>query len=226
MAEIVVALDVETRESSIALVDRLPDLAWVKIGPILFVRSGPSLIELLKERGLRVFLDLKWYDIPNTVAEAARVAADSGVDLATVHALGGSQMIEAAREAAGGMRLAAVTVLTSFESDDYWETLGGIGGGPISGEVVRLARMAVDAGAGAVVSSVEEISVVRHAVGSDPWIVVPGIRSYRLAADDQHRVGTPEEAVAAGATHLVVGRPIYRASDPTVVYQEMCQAIR
>ncbi len=133
-------------------------------------------------------------------------------------------MIEAASEAAGAMRLAAVTVLTSFEPADYWRAVGGRGGGDMTGEVSRLAKLAVRAGAGAVVSSTAEISDVRTAVGPDPWIVVPGIRHQALDEDDQRRVGTPREAVAAGATHLVVGRPIYQADDAMEVFEKLCQA--
>ncbi len=225
MAEIVVALDLADADEALRLVDRLPGVRWVKLGPVLYVRSGPRLVTALKDRGLRVFLDLKWYDIPNTVAEAARAAADAGIDLATVHALGGARMIEAARAASREMRLAAVTVLTSFDPAEYWEALGGIGGGPIRGEVVRLTRMAVGAGAGAVVTSIEEVAEVREAVGPDLWVVVPGIRPRALAGDDQRRAGEPRPAIAAGATHLVVGRPIYQAKDPVQVYEELCEAV-
>ena len=225
MAEVVVALDLDDADAALNLVDQLVGLRWVKIGSILYVRSGPFLVGELKNRGLNIFLDLKWYDIPNTVAEAARAAAGAGIDLATVHALGGSRMIEAASEAAGAMRLAAVTVLTSFDPADYWRTVDGRGGDDLTGEVSRLAKLAVGVGAGAIVSSIAEIGDVRTAVGPDPWIVVPGIRPHALDGDDQRRVGTPREAVAAGATHLVVGRPIYQADDPSGVFEELCEAI-
>lgn len=225
MAEVVVALDLEDADAALSLVDQLEGLRWVKIGPVLYVRSGPFLVGELKNRGLNVFLDLKWHDIPSTVAEAARAAAGAGIDLATVHALGGGRMIEAASEVAGAMRLAAVTVLTSFDPADYWRTVGVRGGGDdMTGEVSRLAKLAVRAGAGAVVSSTAEIGDVRTAVGPDPWIVVPGIRHQALDEDDQRRVGTPREAVAAGATHLVVGRPIYQADDAMEAFEKLCQA--
>jgi orotidine-5'-phosphate decarboxylase len=226
MAEVVVALDLDDADAALSLVDQLEGLRWVKIGPVLYVRSGPFLVGELKNRRLNVFLDLKWYDIPNTVAEAARAAAGAGIDLATVHALGGGRMIEVASEAAGAMRLAAVTVLTSFDPANYWLTVDSRGGegGDLTGEVSRLAKLAVGAGAGAVVSSTAEIGDVRTAVGPDPWIVVPGIRLQALEGDDQHRVGTPREAVVAGATHLVVGRPIYQADDPAEVFEELCEA--
>jgi orotidine-5'-phosphate decarboxylase len=227
VTEIIVALDVEDANAANALVDQLPDLTWVKVGPILFLESGPSLVRALKDRGLKVFLDLKWFDIPNTVAKAVGVAAETGVDLATVHALGGVPMIEAAAAVAKDMRLAAVTVLTSFESEEYWQTVRGESSDLALGtEAERLAARAVGAGAGAVVTSTEEIRDVRVAIGPDPWIVVPGIRPQVVVGDDQHRVGTPEEAVRAGATHLVVGRPIYQAEDPKKAFEELCEAAR
>ena len=128
---------------------------------------------------------------------------------------------------AGSRRLAAVTVLTSFEPAEYRSTVDGAGGegDDLTGEVSRLAKLAVGAGAGAVVSSSAEIGDVRAAIGPDPWIVVPGIRSQTLDGDDQRRVGTPRGAVAAGATHLVVGRPIYQADDPSGVFEELCEAL-
>ena len=224
MAEVVVALDVEDAGAALELVDQLDGLRWVKVGPVLYVQSGPSLVRELKNRGLNVFLDLKWYDIPNTVAQAAVAASRMGVDLATVHAIGGVRMIEAACEAAEGMRLAAVTVLTSFEPEEYWLALDRHGGGGLTGEVSRLAKLAVGAGAGAIVSSSAEIGDVRTAVGGDPWIVVPGIRPQAVDGDDQRRVSTPAEAVAAGATHLVVGRPIFQADRPSEVFAALCQA--
>ena len=178
MAEVVVALDLDDADAALELTDRLEGLRWVKIGPVLYIRSGPFLVGELKNRGLNVFLDLKWYDIPNTVAGAARAAARAGIDLATVHALGGGRMIEAASLAAGSMRLAAVTVLTSFEPAEYWSTVDGAGGegDDLTGEVSRLAKLAVGAGAGAVVSSSAEIGDVRAAVGPDPsGSVLPSI---------------------------------------------------
>jgi len=120
VAELIVALDLDSADEVLRVVDQLPDAEWVKLGPVLFVREGPALVKLLKRRGLRVFLDLKWHDIPHTVASAVRAARDQGIDLATVHALGGAAMLRAASAACGnGMRLVAVTVLTSHSSDEY-----------------------------------------------------------------------------------------------------------
>lgn len=225
MAEIIVALDVPSTREASDLVDRLPDLRWVKVGPMLFLRAGEKLISQLKDRGLLVFLDLKWHDIPNTVAEAARHAAALQVDLATVHALGGRAMLEAAVAAAGALRLAAVTVLTSHTAESYAEAVGRDGDAEVLSEVVRLARLAVGSGVGALVTSPHEAAAVAEVAGPDRWLVVPGIRPEGSEAHDQKRAATPREAVAAGATHLVVGRPVTGAERPAEVYQEICEAV-
>jgi len=227
MAEVIAALDVPSAAEALGLVDRLPGLGWAKVGPMLFLREGRTLIDQLKGRGIRVFLDLKWHDIPNSVAEAARAAVDLGVDLATVHALGGARMIEAAVEASGTMRIAAVTVLTSHGPADYWESVGHPVQEQLGAEVARLTRVAVGAGAGAVVASPLEVRTVRQAAGVDRWIVTPGIRLQggRGRADDQRRTATPEAAVAAGATHLVVGRPLILAADPQTVFESLQAAV-
>ena len=220
MAEVIVALDVGSATEALELVDRLPGLRWAKVGPVLFVREGPALIRELEGRGIQVFLDLKWHDIPNTVVEAVRGAEGLGVKLATVHALGGRAMLEAAAQAAGQVRLAAVTVLTSHSPEGYWDTVGRAGGPEdVAAEVGRLARLAVDSGVGAVVTSPREAAAVREIAGPDRWVVVPGVRPAGSAADDQRRTADPASAVANGATHLVVGRPITRAENPRAVYE-------
>ncbi len=235
MAEVVLALDLASGPDALLLVDRLPGLGWAKVGPMLFLSDGPVLVRELTSRGVKVFLDLKWHDIPSAVAGAVRAATEQGVALATVHALGGRVMLEAAAAAAGGaMRLVAVSVLTSHTAEDYWGALGRRDGSDVADEVVRLARMAIDAGVDGVVASPLEVAAVRQAVGPDRWIVVPGIRpagvgvgarhASSVPANDQSRTATPEEAVAAGATHLVVGRPITQAKNPREVYQEICAA--
>jgi orotidine-5'-phosphate decarboxylase len=224
VAEVIVALDLPTAEDALRLVDQLAGLRWAKVGPVLFVREGPALVRELKAREISVFLDLKWHDIPNTVAEAARQAAALEVDLATVHTLGGRAMLEAAVGAAGAMRLAAVTVLTSHTPETYAEVVGRGAASEVLSEAVRLARLAVGAGVGALVTSPHEAAVVAEVAGPDRWLVVPGIRPAGSAADDQKRAATPREAVAAGATHLVVGRPVTRAERPAAVYQELCEA--
>ena len=224
MAEVIVALDLPTADDALRLVDQLPGLRWAKVGPVLFVREGPALVRELKARGVSVFLDLKWHDIPNTVAEAARQAAALEVDLATVHALGGRAMLEAAVGAAGALRLAAVTVLTSHTRETYAEVVGREEACEVLSEVVRLARLAVGAGVGALVTSPHEAAAVAEVAGPDRWLVVAGIRPAGSAADDQQRAATPREAVAAGATHLVVGRPVTRAERPAAVYHKLCEA--
>jgi len=224
VAELIVALDLPSGDDARRLLDGLPGLRWVKIGPMLFLGAGPDLVRECRSRGLRVFLDLKWHDIPHTVAEAARAADRLGVDLATVHALGGSEAVHAAVEARGAMKIAAVTVLTSHSAESYGEAVGG-SVSDLSGEVSRLARLAIGAGADAIVTSPHEIATVRGIAGPDRWIVVPGIRPAGADPGDQRRTAQPRAAVAAGATHLVVGRPITEARDPRAVYQDLCEAI-
>lgn len=223
MADVVVALDLPSARDALRLVDRLPGLRWAKIGPTLFVQSGPELIRELRARGTRVFLDLKWHDIPHQVSGAVAAAADAGVDLATVHALGGAEMMRAAAAAAGSLRLVAVTVLTSHAADDYAAAMGRAGDTNLGSEAARLARLAMGAGLHGVVTSPFEIAAVKAVVGSQGWLVVPGIRPAGTAPEDQRRTADPEAAVRAGATHLVVGRPITQSSDPSSVYQRICE---
>lgn len=220
MAELIVAFDHPTAREARALADRLPDLAWAKVGPVLFVREGPALLRDFAGRGTRVFLDLKWHDIPTTVAGAVSAARDLGVQLATVHCLGGSAMLEAAVQAAGELALVGVTALTSHDAAGLATVLGR----PVADvgrEVERLARLAVGAGLRGVVASGHDLGVLRRALGSAPWIVVPGVRRPGDAAGDQARTVTPEDAVRGGATHLVVGRSITHAADPAAVYKEI-----
>jgi len=225
MAELIVALDLDSGNEALELVDCLPDLRWAKVGPVLFVKEGPTVVRELKRRGVRVFLDLKWHDIPNTVAGAAAAAAEIGVDLATVHALGGIEMMRAAVAAAGHMKLVAVSVLTSHSREAFWDTVGRRDGGQLGPEVARLSRLAVGAGVAGIVTSPLEVADVRQAVGPDPLIVVPGIRPGGTEVGDQRRTAEPTNAVAAGATHLVVGRPITRADKPLEVYQSIRREI-
>lgn len=224
MAEVIVALDLDSPQEARRVLDALPGLRWAKVGPMLLLAGGLDLVAELKGRGIRVFLDLKWHDIPHAVAGAVAAAARLGVDLVTVHALGGEEMVRAAVAARGKTRVAGVTVLTSHSAASLAAALGR----PtveLAGEVERLARMLLAAGVDAVVTSPEEIGVVRSVAGPDTWIVVPGIRPPFAEASDQRRTAAPEAAVAAGATHLVVGRPIVRAKDPQKVYQGLCEAI-
>jgi len=200
------------------MVDRLPGLAWAKVGATLFVRSGPSLLAGLRRRGVRVFLDLKWHDIPQQVGGAVRAAVAEGVDLVTVHALGGARMLAAAAEAAAGRtRVVAVSVLTSHTGGEYGRVVGREVP-DLADEVRRLAGLAVEAGLDGMVCSPAEARVVRETVGPERWVVVPGIRPAGSPGDDQRRTATPRAAVTAGASHLVVGRPVIGAEDPVAVY--------
>ena len=207
---IIVALDTDD-------LDRLRDVArsvagsvgLVKVGLEAYVALGAEAVRAAKEAA-PVFLDLKLHDIPNTVAGAARAAARMGVSMLTVHASGGAAMVAAAAEAAPDVDILAVTVLTSLDGD----ALDAVGQPPALEQVPRLAQLAVEAGAAGVVCSPHEIAVVRQAIGPEPLVVVPGVRPPGAAADDQARVATPRSAMEAGASHIVVGRPITRADDP------------
>jgi orotidine-5'-phosphate decarboxylase len=224
MAELIVAFDLGSGKEALTLADRLPALRWAKIGSALFVREGPALVREFAARQVRVFLDLKWHDIPSTVERAVGAARDLGVRMATVHCLGGHDMLVAAVRAAGELPLVGVTVLTSHSSADLEQIVGrGVPDMGLEGE--RLARIALEAGLRGVVAGGREIGIVRGALGQGPWIVVPGIRLAGDSKDDQARTVTPPEAVRLGATHLVVGRPITRAADPAVVYQQILGSI-
>jgi len=224
VAELIVAFDLASGREALALADRLPGLSWAKLGPILFVREGPALVREFTARGVRVFLDLKWHDIPSTVAGAVAAARDLGVAMATVHCLGGLGMLEAAAAVAGDLALVGVTVLTSHASADFEQVMGR--GVPDLGfEAERLARAALHAGLRGVVASGAEVGLLREALGAHSWIVVPGIRLPADGTDDQARTVTPEEAVRRGATHLVVGRPITAARDPVGTYQRVLEAL-
>lgn len=222
MAEVILALDLPGPEAR-RLLDRLPELRWVKIGAILFTREGPSFVRDLLGRGLRVFLDLKWHDIPSTVAGAVEAARDLGVTMATVHALGGVEMMEAAAHSAGeSLELIGVTVLTSHTAANYAATVGR-SRVALEAEASRLASAAVRAGLRGVVCSAQEIAVIRPALAPHNWIVVPGIRRAGDALGGQQRTATAGEAARAGATHLVVGRPILTAPDPPAALRQMVQ---
>ena len=200
-----------------------PAVGMFKVGLELFTAEGPSVVRRAAGLGRPVFLDLKLHDIPNTVEGAARSAAASGASLLTVHASGGPLMIRAAVRGAGrGVRILAVTVLTSMDVT----TLERVGlAGPPREAVVRLARLAVDAGAGGIVCSPLEVADVRAAVGPGPLLVIPGIRPAGSAIGDQSRVATPRDAVRAGADVLVIGRPLRDAPDPVQAANEIAASI-
>jgi orotidine-5'-phosphate decarboxylase len=223
MAEIVLALDLPDVDAAFRLLDRLPELRWVKVGPVLLTRAGAPFVQQLAARRLRVFLDLKWHDIPNTVAGAVSAARDLGVAMATVHTLGGSSMLEAAAKAGGGaVALVGVTVLTSYDAMTY---AGAVGRSAVTlaEEVVRLAALARGAGLQGVVCSPRETALVRREWAGSPLIVVPGIRRRGDPAGDQVRVSTAGDAARDGATHLVVGRPLLQASEPAAVLRELSE---
>ena len=225
MAELIVAFDLPSGREALDLAARLPDLRWVKIGPMLHVREGPALVREFIARGVRVFLDLKWHDIPSVVAGAVEAARAQGVAMATVHTMGGPAVLAAAAQAAGAVALVGVTVLTSHAAGDF-ERVVGRGVPDLGFEAERLGRLAVAAGLRGVVASGRELALVRAALGPEPWIVVPGVRAPGDAADDQARTIAAPDAVRGGATHLVVGRPITRAADPRGVYQRLVESLR
>ena len=225
MAEIVIALDLPSGTEALRLLDRLPGARWVKVGPILLTREGAPLLRTLADRECRVFLDLKWHDIPNTVAGAVRAARELGVSMATVHTLGGQAMMAAAAEAAGEtLAIVGVTVLTSHDAGSYGRAVGRTEV-DLAEEVERHAQAAVAAGLAGVVCSPHEIARVRPILGGR-HIVVPGIRGRTDAAGDQVRVATAGDAAADGATHLVVGRPVLQAADPAAAYQALQEEAR
>lgn len=215
-SRVVVALDYPEAASALTLVDRLsPDLCKLKVGKELFVRAGPALVETLVGRGYAVFLDLKFHDIPNTVAQACRAAADLGVWMVNVHASGGLRMMTAAREALANAgqrpKLIAVTVLTSMADADLRQI--GIERDPAD-QVLRLASLTREAGLDGVVCSAQEGPLLRQHLGQDFLLVTPGIRPAGSELGDQSRVLTPARALTAGADYLVIGRPITQATDP------------
>jgi orotidine-5'-phosphate decarboxylase len=226
MAEVIVALDLSRGSEALRLLDRLPEARWVKVGSILMTREGPALVRTLIDRGLSVFLDLKWHDIPHTVAEAVTAARELGVTMATVHTLGGETMLEAASVAAGDdLSLVGVTVLTSHDASSYTRAVGRTEV-ELEPEVLRLATIGAQAGLRGVVCSSQEVLPVRRQLGEGPFLVVPGIRRTGDPLGDQVRVATARSAVADGATHLVVGRPVLQAADPAAAFREFTEEAR
>jgi orotidine-5'-phosphate decarboxylase len=229
--KIIVALDFPDARAAQAMAARLdPALCRVKVGKELFTAAGPALVETLAARGFGVFLDLKFHDIPNTVAGACKAAARLGVWMMNVHAAGGRAMMQAAREALAGdarrPKLIAVTVLTSMAQNDLADI--GMQGRPDEA-VLRLALLAQSAGLDGVVCSAQEAAALRAACGAGFHLVTPGIRpadrTSGSAQDDQKRVMTPRAAVDAGADYLVIGRPITQATDPVAMLQRIQQEI-
>ncbi len=229
--KIIVALDMKNREDAVAAVSRLKDARTFKIGLELFTAEGPALFKKLKVLRKGIFLDLKLHDIPNTVAGAVRSAVRHGVQMMTIHASGGREMmtraVEAARKTAEAEKvekplLLAVTVLTSLKSVELDE----VGMDPdLAGQVLRLAGLAKSAGMDGVVCSPQEIEIIRQEYGRDLLIVTPGIRPAWAAAQDQKRIMTPAEALRKGADYLVIGRPITGAASPQEAFARIVEEL-
>jgi orotidine-5'-phosphate decarboxylase len=224
---LIVALDVPGATQARQIVQAIGEAATTyKIGKQLFTAEGPQVVRDLVASGRKVFLDLKYHDIPNTVAGAVRSAAELGVSMMTVHASGGSKMLRAAVEAASQSSakpmVLAVTVLTSLSDSDLQEL--GIAGNVLS-QVLRLGALARAAGCGGLVASAQEARELRKALGEEFAIVTPGVRPAGASAGDQARVVTPKDAIAAGATYLVVGRPILEAPNPAKAVRQIADEI-
>lgn len=225
--KIIVALDYATVDAALTMADQIdPKRARVKVGKELFTRSGPQVVEALVKRGFDVFLDLKYHDIPNTVAKACGAAADLGVWMLNVHTLGGAAMMSAAKAAVGDSDeapiLIGVTLLTSMDQ----QTFNQIGlTGTMTDTVVRLANLAKDSGLDGVVCSAQEASPLRAQLGEAFQLITPGIRPAGSDRGDQHRTMTPKEALAAGSHYLVIGRPITMSKDPMQALLDIEQSL-
>ena len=245
MAELVLALDLPSREPALRLLDRLPGLRWVKVGSVLMTAEGPAFVRELVARGLDIFLDLKWHDIPNTVAGAVGAAGKLGVRMATVHASGGVEMLRAAVAAAPeSLAVVAVTVLTShdkLQTTDFTESTADPGRkgraepaleavksavSPLGLVVERMAKAALGAGLAGVVCSALEVEQLRQTLGPRALLVVPGIRRAGDDPGDQKRTATPAQVARRGATHLVVGRPILNAPDPAAAFRAILEELQ
>lgn len=218
---LIVALDLFEVETALSLARRLREyVSWFKVGSQLFLRGGPAVVEELRRLGARVFLDLKFHDIPATVGRAVEACVALEVGFLTVHALGGRRMLSAAAAAAAGSRtrILAVTVLTSFEEGELSEI--GVNG-PLSERVCSLAALARDCGVPGIVCSALDLAALRKAAIRPEVIVTPGIRLARRTGDDQRRTVSPQEAFSLGATHIVVGRPVLESADPAELVRNL-----
>jgi orotidine-5'-phosphate decarboxylase len=215
-ARVIVALDFPQQQQALSLVDRLdPSLCRLKVGKEMFTRLGPGFVESLRQRGFEIFLDLKFHDIPNTVAAACDAAADLGVWMMNLHASGGRRMMETARERlerhSQRPYLVAVTILTSLSKAEMNE----VGfSGEVPDQVLRLASLTRDAGLDGVVCSPQEAQTLRRVLAEDFLLVTPGVRPKSAETHDQQRIMTPGDAISAGSSYLVVGRPVTAADDP------------
>ncbi|MBO1346063.1 MAG: orotidine-5'-phosphate decarboxylase [Hormoscilla sp. GUM202] len=231
-SEIIVPLDVASRGEAISLMDSLPEVGFWKVGLELFVSCGPQILQILKDRHLRIFLDLKFHDIPNTIAGACRAAAGYGVDLLTIHATAGRSALKAAVAAAGEgaesagcppPKLLAITLLTSLNSRDLAFDLQV----PIElpEYVLKMALLARETGLNGVVCSPQEAQQLRQICGDDFLLVCPGVRPKWASGGDQRRYMTPSEAAKAGANYLAIGRPITQADDRAAAWQRICEEL-
>lgn len=227
---IIVAIDCD-RARALELADALVGHArWLKVGMTLFYAEGPAIVQAFAERGFKVFLDLKFHDIPHQVRGAARSAALAGADLLSVHGSGASSMLAACREGADAAaevrgcrsRLVAITVLTSMDQDALAEV--GVEA-PVAEQAARLARLAQASGIDGVVCSPREAAAMRALLGADALIVTPGVRPAGAALGDQSRVATPAQAIEAGASHIVIGRPVTGADDPVAAFEAVVEEL-
>jgi len=214
-SKVIVALDYANEEQALVFVNKVnPELCKLKVGKELFTAAGPRFVEGLVSKGFSVFLDLKFHDIPNTVMKACKAASELGVWMLNVHALGGQAMLQAAKEGVKGShsKLIAVTILTSMGKDDLEQI--GIQTESVQEQVVKLAMLTKDSGLDGVVCSAKEVSVLRNSLGNDFLLVTPGIRPVGSDLTDQKRVMTPADAISAGSSYLVIGRPITQSDSP------------
>ena len=224
---IIVPLDVPTLEAAIALVEQLPQVSFWKVGLELFVSTGPEILQILKEQDKRIFLDLKFHDIPNTVMSACRSASQYGVDLLTIHATAGRSAlklaVEAMHQSQSPTKLVAITLLTSLISRDLAFDLKV----PLElpDYVLQMALLAQESGIHGAVCSPQEVSQLREICGPDFLLICPGVRPSWSITGDQRRVMTPAAAIAAGADYLVIGRPITAAPSPQDAWEKICQEI-
>lgn len=225
--KVLIALDFDHTSKALDFVSNLdPKRCRLKVGKELFALGGPQFVKQLISLDFDVFLDLKYHDIPNTVAKACIAAAEMGVWMVNVHALGGRKMMMAAKEAINSCdhqpKLIAVTILTSMETEDLVEV--GLAGTP-QDNVLRLAKLAKESGLDGVVCSAQEAAILRDQLGADFCLVTPGIRPTTAAVNDQKRIMTPSSAMAAGSSYLVIGRPITQAPDPLAELASINQSI-